>query len=88
MAAPHVTGLVALIFEKNKHLTFEQVRAHIQRAARIDGIPPPTCHRCTTRGLNIRANQLWGSGKVNAAQTLAEVRRPRWRLAAVAAPAA
>ena len=25
MAAPHVTGLVALIFEKNRHLTFEQV---------------------------------------------------------------
>ena len=48
MAAPHVAGLVALIFQKNKILTFEQVRAHLQHSARIDGIPAaevPARHR-------------------------------------------
>ena len=73
MASPHVAGLVALIFEKNKNLTFEQARAHIQRAARIDGIPAAEVPPMYDAGLSIRANQLWGSGKVNAAQTLADI---------------
>jgi subtilisin family serine protease len=73
MASPHVAGLVALIFEKNKDLTFEQVRAHIQRAARIDGIPAADVPPIYDVPLSIRANQLWGSGKVNAAQTLADI---------------
>jgi subtilisin family serine protease len=73
MASPHVAGLVALIFEKNKDLTFEQARAHIQRAARIDGIPAADVPPIYDVPMNIRANQLWGSGKVNAAQTLADI---------------
>jgi subtilisin family serine protease len=73
MASPHVAGLVALIFEKNKNLTFEQARAHIQRAARIDGIPAADVPPIYDVPMNIRANQLWGSGKVNAAQTLADI---------------
>jgi hypothetical protein len=73
MAAPHVTGLVALIFQKNKNLTFEQARAHIQHAARIDGIPAADVPPVYDAGLGVRANQLWGSGKANAAQTLADI---------------
>jgi subtilisin family serine protease len=73
MASPHVAGLVALIFEKNKDLTFEQVRAHLQRAARFDGIPAADVPPIYDVPMNIRANQLWGSGKVNAAQTLADI---------------
>lgn len=73
MAAPHVAGLVALIFEKNKTLTYEQARAHLQRAARIDGIPAAEVPPIYNADLGIRANQLWGSGKVNAAQTLADI---------------
>ena len=73
MAAPHVTGLVALIFQKNKNLTFEQARSHIQHAARIDGIPAAEVPPIYDAGLGIRANQFWGSGKANAAQTLADI---------------
>jgi subtilisin family serine protease len=73
MASPHVAGLVALAFQKNKTLTFEQVRAHLQQACRIDGIPaaevPPVIEPAT----GIRGNHLWGSGKVNAATTLAAI---------------
>lgn len=73
MASPHVAGLVALMFEKNKTLTFDQVRAHIQKAARIDGIPAADVPPIYDPALNIRANNLWGSGKVDAAQALADI---------------
>jgi hypothetical protein len=73
MASPHVAGLVALIFQKNKNLTFEQARAHIQQAARIDGIPAADVPPIYDVPTSIRANQLWGSGKVNAAQTLSDI---------------
>jgi subtilisin family serine protease len=73
MASPHVAGLVALIFQKNKNLTFEQARAHIQQAARIDGIPAGDVPPIYDVPTSIRANQLWGSGKVNAAQTLSDI---------------
>lgn len=74
MASPHVAGLVALIFEKNRDLTFEQVRAHLQKAARVDGIPAtdlPVPYGDPQVG--IKHSPLWGSGKVNAAQTLADI---------------
>ena len=73
MASPHVCGLVALILEKNRTLTFEQVRAHLQKAARIDGIPAAEVPPVFDAVLNIRAGPLWGSGKVDAAQTLADI---------------
>jgi hypothetical protein len=73
MAAPHVTGLVALMFQKNRTLTFEQVRGHLQLSGRTDGIPaaevPPVIEPAT----GVRGNHLWGSGKVNAAVALAGI---------------
>jgi subtilisin family serine protease len=73
MASPHVAGLVALMMQKNRALTFEQIRARLQRSARVDGIPAAEVPPVFDPGLNIRANHLWGSGKVNAAAALAEV---------------
>jgi subtilisin family serine protease len=74
MASPHVAGLVALIFEKNRNLTFEQVRAHLQKAARTDGIPAPD--QPVPFGdplVGIKHSPLWGSGKVDAARTLNDI---------------
>jgi subtilisin family serine protease len=73
MASPHIAGLVALMFEKNRTLTFEQARAHLQQSGRIDGIPaaeaPPEIDPAT----HIRGNHIWGSGKVDAAVALAGI---------------
>jgi subtilisin family serine protease len=73
MAVPHVTGLVALMFEKNRTLTFVEVRAHLQLSGRTDGIPaaevPPVIEAAT----GIRGNHIWGSGKVDAAVALAGI---------------
>lgn len=73
MASPHVVGLVALMLQKNGTLTFDQIRAHLQHSARIDGIPatevPPTADAPT----GIRSNALWGSGKVDGSVALAEM---------------
>ena len=80
MAAPHVTGVVALMFEKNKTLTFEQVRAHLQVAASGDGIAAedlptllPDDHGgggIGTHGdpsfMPILQNHKWGSGRLDA----------------------
>ncbi|MCS7477948.1 S8 family serine peptidase [Umezawaea endophytica] len=73
MATPHVAGLVALMFQKNRNLTFDQVRGHLQKSCRTDGIPaaevPPPIEPAT----GIRGNHLWGSGKVDAAAALAGI---------------
>jgi hypothetical protein len=80
MAAPHVTGVVALIFEKNRNLTFEQVRAHLQVAASRDDlaaadVPPllPLSHGGGGIGtpgqpghMAIHQNHKWGSGRLDA----------------------
>ncbi len=73
MASPHVAGLVALMFEKNRTLNFEQVRAHIQHSAVTGGIPAAEVPPVYDATLNIRANHIWGSGKAHAAQALAEM---------------
>jgi subtilisin family serine protease len=73
MASPHVAGLVALILEKNSNLTGEQIRAHLQHSARIDGIPAAEVPPEVDPAMHIRANGLWGSGKVDALIALNEV---------------
>lgn len=73
MASPHVAGLVALMLQKNRTLTFEQIRAHLQHSTRTDGIPAGEVPPVYDPPTGIRANNLWGSGKVNAAQALAEM---------------
>jgi hypothetical protein len=73
MSSPHVAGLVALMLEKNRTLTFEALRGHLQRTTRIDGIPAGEVPQIFDTLLNIRAGQIWGSGKVDAAAALADI---------------
>ncbi len=73
MASPHVAGVVALMFEKNRTLNFEQVRAHLQHSTRIDGIPAGEVPQVHDALLDIRAHHIWGSGKVQANAALAEM---------------
>jgi subtilisin family serine protease len=56
MAAPHVAGIVALMFQRNHTLTFEDVRGHLKLSGRPpDPITGPTL-----------PNSDWGAGKVDA----------------------
>ena len=73
MSAPHVTGLVALMMEKNRTLTFDLLRGHLQRTTRIDGIPAGEVPPVFDPLLGIRAGHIWGAGKVNAATALADI---------------
>lgn len=73
MSAPHVAGLVALMFEKNPNLTFEQVRGYVQHSARIDGIPSTETPVIIDPVPAIRWSNIWGAGKVNARDALAEM---------------
>jgi len=73
MAAPHVTGLVALMLQKNRSQTFEDVRRRLQHSTRIDRIPSAEIPPVFDTPTNTRANSLWGSGKADAAAALTEV---------------
>ena len=73
MAAPHVAGIVAIIFEKNFRLTFEQVRGHLQHSARQDGIPAGEAPVIIDPLPGIPWSNIWGAGKVNAQVALAEI---------------
>jgi hypothetical protein len=56
MAAPHVTGIIALMFQRNSTLTFSEVRAALRAHADApDPITGPTL-----------PNSDWGAGIVNA----------------------
>jgi hypothetical protein len=61
MAAPHVTGTVALMFEENPNLTRDEIVAHLQASA----TPPP--HAPQPR-------DWWGAGKLNAEGAVQRVR--------------
>lgn len=56
MAAPHVTGIVALMFQRNATLTFGDVRRHLREQA--DPPDPATAPALP--------NHEWGAGVVNA----------------------
>jgi subtilisin family serine protease len=63
MAAPHITGIVALLLQRNRTLTWKQVRAHLRTHAEApDPITGPTL-----------PDQDWGAGIVNAETTAASV---------------
>jgi subtilisin family serine protease len=70
MATPHVAGLVALMLQKNRTLTYVQIRETLQKTARIDGIPAAETPPVWDAASGIRANTSWGSGKVDAAAAL------------------
>ncbi|WP_405535215.1 S8 family serine peptidase [Streptomyces sp. NBC_00075] len=63
MAAPHITGIIALIFQRNRALTWEQVRAHLRTTA----VPPDPITGPTL------PNAEWGSGVVNAEVCIAGI---------------
>ncbi|MDI6809719.1 MAG: S8 family serine peptidase [Candidatus Eisenbacteria bacterium] len=62
MAAPHITGVVALMLEKFGSLTPEDVRYHLTTTARTDQYTGTVW------------NKFWGYGKVDAEGAVAEVR--------------
>ncbi len=90
MAAPHVAGVAALIFERNPTLTCEQVRAHIQLGASRDSLPADEVPGVLpldrgggsigTSGqpdfLEIHQNHIWGSGRLDAKAAIATVLAP------------
>jgi subtilisin family serine protease len=53
MAAPHVTGAIALMFQKNKERTQEQIRQCLESTARSDAQTGPV------------PNTAWGAGKMD-----------------------
>ncbi|MET9023767.1 S8 family peptidase [Actinopolymorpha sp. NPDC004070] len=66
MAAPHVTGVVALMYQKNPRLKASDVRRHIMETARVpDGLTPADL-----------PNNDYGAGKVDAAAAVAAVPPP------------
>jgi subtilisin family serine protease len=63
MASPHVSGIVALMFGKNKQLTHEEVRGFLTGSAQPpDPITGPTL-----------PNDEWGAGMVDAKEALGHV---------------
>ncbi|MGW6621976.1 S8 family serine peptidase [Nocardia sp. NPDC055002] len=68
-ATPHVAGLVALMFEKDRNLTFKQVREHLQQTANVDGIPPDEAPTNVDTGPGVHSH-LWGAGKVDGTAAL------------------
>ena len=54
MSAPHVAGVIALLFEKNPNLTQEQIKEILRTKASQDDQVPPL------------PNTTWGYGKLDA----------------------
>ncbi|MGH3241850.1 MAG: S8 family serine peptidase [Spirillospora sp.] len=60
-AAPHVAGVIALMFQKNPKLTYVDVRRILAATTKKDQIPPGT----------VLPSAVWGAGKLDAAAALA-----------------
>ncbi|MFI0482551.1 S8 family serine peptidase [Actinomadura sp. 9N215] len=60
-AAPHVAGVIALMFQKNPKLTYVDVRRILAATTKKDHIPPEL----------VLPNAIWGAGKLDAAAALA-----------------
>jgi subtilisin family serine protease len=61
MAAPHVTGAVALMLQKDRGLTQSQIKDHLRSTARSDGVTGAV------------PNISWGAGKLDTAAAFAAV---------------
>jgi subtilisin family serine protease len=60
-AAPHVAGVIALMFQKNPALTYRDVQRILAATTKKDHIPPEL----------VLPNSVWGAGKLDAAAALA-----------------
>jgi subtilisin family serine protease len=58
MSAPHITGVIALMFQKNPNQTQEQIRECLTSTARADAFTGPV------------PNTAWGAGKVDAQEAV------------------
>lgn len=59
MAAPHVTGIAALVWSSNQSLTGAQMRARLKKTADLPaGVPLP--------------NDTWGNGKIDALKAVSQ----------------
>src|SRR5262249_20216900 len=67
VAAPHVAGVVALMFQKNPGLSFDEVRNHLHLSARTDVVNPSSTPL---------PNNEWGYGRVNAEDAVKRVPPP------------
>jgi len=74
MAAPHVTGLIALMLHKNPNLTHPQIRTTIRNHTR----PKPS-------DSTAEENEGWGSGKIDAAEAMSFVEEVNPALSAAGA---
>jgi subtilisin family serine protease len=62
-AAPHVAGVIALMFQKKPTLTYRDVQRILAATTKKDQIPPGT----------VLPNAIWGAGKLDAAAALAAI---------------
>lgn len=66
MAAPHVTGLAALLLEVRPSLTSQQAQQLLQRSARRNGVAAAA------------PDDSWGAGRIDAAAAVELARKARF----------
>lgn len=66
MAAPHVAGVIALMFQKNPKLDFTMIRGSITGTARVPALPAPPA----------LPDFEWGAGKIDALAAVDDVPEP------------
>jgi subtilisin family serine protease len=76
MAAPHVAGVVALMLQKNRGLTFRDIRQNLQLAATLGGIPVADQPPIVDAPTGLRHNHIWGAGKLDAQGAVNETPLP------------
>jgi subtilisin family serine protease len=81
VAAPHVTGVIALMFQANPNLTFEDVKRFLRETARREDIPTtgPNGEAITLETVMGQAfDPYWGFGKLDLAAAVQRAidRRP------------
>jgi subtilisin family serine protease len=76
MASPHVVGTIALMLNKNKTLTFDQVKHNLQYYSNRTALPR-TGNACGGRNDSTFPNNMYGYGIINAEKSVATVRITR-----------
>ena len=73
MAAPHVTGVIALLLQKNGQLTYQQVLDKLTAEASTDVEKTPATETCSANSDTNFPNYSFGAGVVNINQALAAI---------------